>query len=187
MPATDDLLRRDAGGYYYFVAGRTGERFMSDSNRVEDIGIILRREIEARIVGPLLGALGEEFGRERVLEIAGRVIVELAREHGAALATECGDNSLTSFAGCLPRWTKGDALELHVLEQSDSVLAFDVTRCRYAEMYRTLGLADLGATLSCNRDFSLIEGFNPSIHLTRTQTIMSGASCCDFRFRAEEK
>lgn len=37
--------------------------------------------------------------------------------------------------------------------------------------------------LSCNRDFSLVEGFNPAVKLTRTQTVMEGASYCDFRFK----
>jgi hypothetical protein len=32
------------------------------------------------------------------------------------------------------------------------------------------------------RDFALVEGFNPKINLTRTQTIMEGADYCDFRF-----
>ena len=45
--------------------------------------------------------------------------------------------------------------------------------------------ADLGASLSCQRDFSLVEGFNPAIRLTRTQTLMEGAPFCDFRFRAD--
>ncbi len=51
-------------------------------------------------------------------------------------------------------------------------------------MYRALGLADLGGSLSCLRDYALIEGFNPDVTLTRTRTIMEGASHCDFRFRA---
>jgi hypothetical protein len=34
----------------------------------------------------------------------------------------------------------------------------------------------------CNRDFGMVEGFNPSLTLKRTQTIMQGASHCDFRF-----
>jgi hypothetical protein len=38
--------------------------------------------------------------------------------------------------------------------------------------------------LSCNRDAALIDGFNPAVTLTRTQTIMQGASCCDFRYSA---
>ena len=65
-------------------------------------------------------------------------------------------------------------------------LSFDVTRCKYAEMYRALGLADLGASLSCVRDFALVEGFNPAITLERTQTLMQGAPHCDFRFRTAE-
>jgi hypothetical protein len=70
-----------------------------------------------------------------------------------------------------------------VLEQSPTQLSFNVTRCRYAEMYRAIGLADLGGSLSCQRDFELARGFNPDIRLTRTQTIMEGAAYCDFRFR----
>jgi hypothetical protein len=49
-------------------------------------------------------------------------------------------------------------------------------------MYRALGIPEIGALLSCNRDFSLVEGFNPAVKLTRTQTVMEGASHCDFRF-----
>ena len=69
-----------------------------------------------------------------------------------------------------------------MLEQSDQRFSFNVTRCRYAELYRGLGIPELGAVLSCNRDFSLIEGFNSQVTLTRTQTIMEGAPFCDFRF-----
>ena len=29
----------------------------------------------------------------------------------------------------------------------------------------------------------MIAGFNPELELTRTQTVMEGASHCDFRFR----
>jgi hypothetical protein len=50
-------------------------------------------------------------------------------------------------------------------------------------MYRALGLEDLGGSLSCVRDFALVEGFNPDLELVRTQTLMEGASRCDFRFR----
>jgi hypothetical protein len=45
----------------------------------------------------------------------------------------------------------------------------------------------VGALLSCNRDFSLVEGFNPAVKLTRTQTVMEGASHCDFRFELRPK
>lgn len=149
------------------------------------VGVLHRREIEARIVAPLLTRLATEFG-DGVHEIAREVIVDVAREQGAALATEVGDTTLPGFAAGLEAWTADGALESEVVELSDEVFAFDVTRCRYAEMYRSLGLEDLGATLSCNRDGSLIEGFNPNVRFTRSQTIMGGASHCDFRFELRD-
>ena len=145
--------------------------------------LLEQREIEARIVGPLVRAFAEEVGEERALAIVGRVIRGLARESGADLARFLGDQTLTAFTQSLDRWRENGALELQILEQTPTQLAFDVTRCRYAEMYRSLGLTDLGASLSCQRDFALAQGFNPAIELTRTQTIMEGARFCDFRFR----
>lgn len=149
--------------------------------------LLQQREIEARIVGPLVRAFADEFGREKTIDLVRGVIVDLARESGAALASALGDQTLTAFAGSLDRWKEGGALEIEMLEQTDERLAFNVTRCRYAEMYRSLGLADLGASLSCQRDFALIEGFNPAVSLTRTQTLMEGATHCDFRFEAKSE
>ena len=70
-----------------------------------------------------------------------------------------------------------------MLAEDDTRLDFDVRRCRYAEMYRALGIPELGRILSCNRDFALIEGFAPGASLTREQTILDGAPCCTFRYR----
>src|SRR5664280_1143171 len=86
-----------------------------------------------------------------------------------------GANSLQQFAAIRPSWTKEDALEIEVLAQSEDELRFNVTRCRYAEMYEALGLSELGAVLSCGRDAALIEGFNSGISLERPQTILGGA------------
>ncbi len=150
---------------------------------LNDVGVLRRREIEARIVGPLLARLAAEFG-DGVYEVARDEIVAIARIQGAALAEQVGGNSLPDFARGLGAWSAEGALETEVIEISEESYAFDVTRCRYAEMYRALGLEDLGATLSCNRDAALIEGFNPNVEFTRTQTIMGGATHCDFRFAA---
>jgi L-2-amino-thiazoline-4-carboxylic acid hydrolase len=160
----------------------------SDPRPVTDdpprLSLLQQREIEARIVGPLVRAMIAELGREKALALVRGVIADLARQGGADLARSLGDATLTGFAACLDRWTEGNALEIEVLQQSPERLDFNVTRCRYAEMYRALGLADLGSSLSCVRDFALAEGYSPDITLTRTQTIMDGAETCDFRFRA---
>lgn len=41
----------------------------------------------------------------------------------------------------------------------------------------------VNALLVCTADFATAEGFGPDIELTRTQTIMQGATHCDFRYR----
>jgi hypothetical protein len=145
--------------------------------------LLEQREIEARIVGPLIRAFADELGEERAFSIVAQVIQGLARQSGAELARLLGEQTLDAFARTLDRWREKGALEIEILEQSPQRLSFNVTRCRYAEMYRALGLADLGASLSCQRDSALAQGFNPDIELTRTQTIMEGAPFCDFRFR----
>lgn len=156
------------------------------SDDLNRIGVLTRREIEAHILSPMLAALGEEFGRERVLEIARDVVIDVARRQGAQLAQEMGGNDLGRFADSLENWKKDEALQIEVLEQNSQRFDFNVTRCRYAEMYRKLGIPELGALLSCNRDQALIEGFNPDVELTRSQTIMEGAPYCNFRYKLRE-
>jgi hypothetical protein len=147
------------------------------------IGVLTRREVEARMLAPLIEALGAEFGRARVIEVVRETIIRIAQEQGAALAVAMDSNGLPAFADSLRFWTQDNALEIEVLDQSETAFDFNVTRCRYAELYRALGIPELGAVFSCNRDAALIEGFNPSVEFTRTQTIMQGAPFCDFRYR----
>jgi len=153
---------------------------------LNSVGVLKRREIEARIVAPLLARLGEEFGHERVHELASEVIVDVAQTQGAAMAELLGGNDLSVFSGSMEAWTRGGALELEIVEQTSTRFAFNVKRCKYAEMYRELGNPELGATMSCNRDGTMVEGFNPDITFTRTQTIMGGASHCDFVYELPE-
>lgn len=153
---------------------------------LNDVGVLKRREVEARIVAPILERLGEEFGQERVRELAAEVIVDVAKGQGAAMAEMLGGNDLAAFAGSMEAWTRGGALEIEVVDQSETRFAFNVSRCKYAEMYRELGDTDLGARMSCNRDGTMVEGFNPDITFTRTQTIMGGATHCDFVYELPE-
>jgi len=152
-------------------------------NQEPRIPLLQQREIEARIAGPIVRAFAEEIGWDRAVVVLRKVIAQLAKESGAELARSLGEQTLEAFAGSLGRWSENGALEIEMLEQAPDRLSFNVVRCRYAEMYRALGLAELGSSLSCQRDFSLVEGFNPDIELERTQTLMEGAGFCDFRFR----
>jgi hypothetical protein len=86
-------------------------------------------------------------------------------------------------ASAFKTYAQDGALDYHVGEQSQDAFALDVTRCRYAEFYKELGAPELGFLLVCTADFAVAEGFGPDVRLTRTQTIMQGATHCDFRYR----
>lgn len=150
------------------------------------ISILARREIEARILGPVIAAFIKEVGKERALKTLEPIIQSLARESGRQLAKWMGGNSLEAFVRGMDLWTREDALHLEIIDQSPKRFAFNVTRCRYADMYKELGMLEFGKVLSCNRDAALIEGMNPEIRFTRTQTIMEGAPFCDFRYETKE-
>lgn len=154
---------------------------------IKALGILSRREIEARVIVPIVDAFSQEFGRESTLEILSCTIKQIANQQGIQLAKNMGGNSIRDFARALDAWKKDDALRIEMIEQDDSRLYFNVVRCRYAELYEKLGISELGVILSCNRDQALIEGFNPNIKFERSQTIMEGAKLCDFRYRMERE
>jgi L-2-amino-thiazoline-4-carboxylic acid hydrolase len=151
------------------------------------VGLLNRREIEARILGPLLSALMLEFDRDKVWEIVRKVIREAAFQQGMQLAQSVEKNDLEHFSTIQETWKKDNAIQTEVLELTNKRFSFNVFRCRYAEMYYHLGMPELGKILSCERDFALIEGYNPKIQLTRTQTIMEGANVCDFCFEQKSR
>jgi hypothetical protein len=155
---------------------------MTDDVELNEIGVLKRREIEARLLAPIVDALADKFGRQEVLEVVRNVVTGIARRQGRELATRLGNNDLQAYGSSVEPWTRNDALQLRILDQNETVLNFDVTRCRYAELYRSLGIEELGSILSCGRDASFIEGFNREIALERKHTILQGFSACDFRF-----
>lgn len=155
-------------------------------DNISDIPILLRREIEARIAGPLIEAFSEEFGREKTVAVASAVILKLAEESGAQLAERCGGNTLAHLSQGTGQWSAGGALEREVLEKTDGTYNYNIVRCKYADMYKELGLQELGFVFSCGRDGKMFGGFNPDIEFRRTQTIMEGAEHCDFRLSLEE-
>jgi predicted hydrocarbon binding protein len=158
------------------------EEKMLKDNLTQNIGVLLRRETEARILIPFIENLVKEIGKTKTLDILEETIKTVARKEGEELSKEYGNN-VDAFLETLSFWTKDNALEIDILDKSDSKLDFNVTRCKYAEMYKSMGVNSLGAILSCNRDGALIEGFNKKAKLDRKQTIMNGDKCCTFRYR----
>ena len=153
----------------------------------EGLSMLDKRKIEAEILKEVYLTLkqshGEDVAKKTIAESVRRSAIEQARQFAAAAP---GGPSLKAFQDVMPLWTKGGALEIEVKEQSETSFTFNVTRCRYAETYKAMGLGEIGHLLSCNRDGAFCEGYDPKLKLDRSQTIMQGASHCDFKYSYEK-
>jgi hypothetical protein len=148
-----------------------------------DIPTIEQVKIQARALVPLVKALQAELGEERASDIIRKALGELYRSYGekwwrAQRSQDLGSNMASAFN----RFAAGDALDYDVITQASDAFEVNVTGCRYAEFYKKLGVPELGFLLTCSADFPMAEGYGANVQLKRTQTIMQGASHCDFRY-----
>jgi hypothetical protein len=152
----------------------------------QQISTLKRRELQAPLIVELIRGFAAEIGYEKAMQIAGRAVEQDAIRSGKMMAEKYGGNGLQELVCVLIEgWAEDDALEFTILEQTGQLLSFDVTRCRYAELYEKLGVKEFGSCLSCARDPAFIKAFNPRMNLIRTRTIMQGDSICDFRINME--
>ena len=153
-----------------------------------EIGILQRRKIEAEIIKPLYEEMKAELGAAKAQAILDKVIKTAAVAAGAHFAAKTpGAVDLLSFQDLQSLWTQDDALVIEVTQASAEAFDYNVVRCKYSEMYKQMGLGEIGHLLSCNRDGVFCQGYNPEITLQRTQTLMQGASHCDFRYKFKAK
>ncbi len=148
------------------------------------VPVLLKRQLQAEVIGPIHAELVKQLGVDRASQILGAAISHAAIAEGQAFAAkaEGGKPSMADFVKLYELWTQNGSLEIEVLEQSDTKFDFNVTRCRYAETYKAMGLGEIGHLLSCNRDAGFCQGYDPGMKLERAQTIMAGAKCCTFRY-----
>lgn len=153
----------------------------------ENLSMLAKRRIEAEILGHVYEVLKASHGKEVAMKTIGDAVRRSAIEQAERFAAETKEGtSLQHFVDMSKLWQKEDALKIEVRRKTDTEYDFDVVRCRYSEMYREMGLGEIGHLLSCQRDGSFCEGYDPRLKMRRTQTIMQGASHCDFRYTYEE-
>jgi len=154
------------------------------------LAMLEQRRIEARLVKNIYDVLVERHGADEAKEVISLAIINAAVEQGAHFRAQHesehgGDPGLKDFAALGQLWEMDGALERKVHLESEERLEYDIVHCAYADMYREMGLGEIGHLLSCNRDGTFCTGYNPNMKLTRSQTIMEGADHCDFRYSME--
>ena len=149
-----------------------------------DLPLLERRRLEAAVLIPVIRAMQAEFGEEQVNQVVSGAIREIARAQGEAERERSNIRTVADLALMRQRGPLAEgSLIVEVVQQDDEAFGFNVTRCKFMEMYEEMGARDLGFLLSCGRDFAYIEGLAPDVAVERTQTRMQGADFCDFRYR----
>ncbi len=118
-----------------------------------EIPILQKRRIEGELIKLFYEELVPRLGKPAAQEVVRSVVraSALAQAKGFA-AREPSGTSLQTFIDIQKHWTAENALEIEELRKDSEHFNFNVTRCRYAEMYRDMGLGEIGHLLSCNRD-----------------------------------
>lgn len=147
------------------------------------IPLLQQREIEMKVIGPIVRAFAAEIGEERAFGIVRRAMQDISRQVGAEMSEKCGSGLKGISDNLIPMWSGGGELVTEPKTSTEDELSFDVKRCAYAELYRELGFSDIGALISCDRDAAFLEGFDDSLELVRAKTIMAGDDRCDFCYR----
>jgi hypothetical protein len=148
------------------------------------VSVIQQAKIQAQVLVPLVKALQAELGEARAKALVRKALGDLYRRYGDEFRRTKNETNLgKTMASAFATYARDEALDYRVLDQSQDAFEIDVTGCRYAEFYKEVGEPELGFLLVCGADFAVTEGIGPDIKLTRTQTIMQGASHCDFRYK----
>lgn len=66
---------------------------------------------------------------------------------------------------------------------SDTLIAFNITRCPFQEYYRSQNVIELCEHTSCSQDYLLAKTWHSKF--IREQTLARGGEFCDFRFYVE--
>jgi hypothetical protein len=152
------------------------------------IPIIEQAKIQAQVLVPLIKALQAELGEKRANAVVRKALGDIYRRYGEEFWRAKQEKNLGKvMASAFATFARGGALDYRVREQSHDAFDIDITGCRYAQFYKELGEPELGFLLVCSADFTMAEGFDPDVKLTRTQTIMQGASHCDFRYKRQRE
>ena len=124
---------------------------------------------------PLLQRMAAEMGKERFIDM----LKSLSTDIGMVTETQ------EFWSGLLDSifWTH--VITREIIEESDTVLKYNVTECLWAKTFREAEAGDIGFALFCYPDFARARVAHRT--LTRTKTLMQGDEHCDFYFEIDAR
>jgi hypothetical protein len=145
-----------------------------------DITLLDRTKIQAEVLVPVYKALERQLGTDAARTIVRDALADGFRQMARDWLEEAGGDTTAAFIRFGEYSSGGDPLVSEFKEAPPDEIVFDVTSCQYAQFFQALGEPELGFLLVCSADPPIAEEFG--VRLERSQTIMQGASHCDFRY-----
>ena len=154
--------------------------YMVDSR----LPLLDKTRIQAQVLVPVLQALRAELGKERADALVRQALRDWSKQLFAAVGDSVEGSPRRKWAAMQTALTEVTEREVtyEMRRHDQEALEFDVTQCRFAEFFRTLGEPELGALLVCATDFDIVAGGGNEVSLRREQTLMQGAPSCTFRY-----
>ncbi len=149
------------------------------------VSLLDKTRMQAQVLVPVLRALRAELGNAKADAIVKQALRDWSKQLFAAIGDSIDGNPRRKWATINSVFGEisGKEVEFSILRHDKEALDMDVTRCRFAEFFRSLGEPELGALLICEADFDIASVGDGEVSLERAQTIMQGAPSCTFRYK----
>lgn len=154
-----------------------------------DISMLDKVKIQAQVLVPVRRALRAELGRDKADALVRGALRDWSKQIFAGIADGIEGSPRRKFAAMNTAFA--DVTEREVTfdmhRRDKEALEFDIRSCRFAEFFKALGEPELGALLVCQTDIDIADAGGSEVSFSRTQTLMQGASCCNFRYKFEPR
>lgn len=149
------------------------------------VSLLDKTRMQAQVLVPVLRALRAELGKDKADALVTRALRDWSKQLFGAIGDGIEGSPRRKWAAIQDPWgeVSGREVEVKVLRQDKEALDMDVTHCRFADFFRSLGEPELGALLICQADFDIAAAGKGEVSLEREQTIMQGAPSCTFRYK----
>jgi L-2-amino-thiazoline-4-carboxylic acid hydrolase len=149
------------------------------------VSLLDKTRMQAQVLLPVLRALRAELGHEKANAIVKKALRHWSKQLFATIGERIDGSPRRRWATINSVFSElsGKEVEFNILRHDQEALDIDVTRCRFAEFFRSLGEPELGALLICEADFDIASVGEGEVSLERAQTIMGGAPSCTFRYK----
>jgi len=136
---------------------------------------------------PTMKALGEELGRDKLIDMLKRASSRAAEQGVKEWAKKVPNRDLASFTAEMrkPSPLYQHALTFEIVEDKPTAFETHVTECLWAKTFRDADAADIGYAYCCYPDAAAAMAFNPKFRVTRSKTLMEGADRCRNRLVLE--